>query len=194
MSTVLKLILGLYTPQLGRITIGDMNLRQIDPIVLRRSIAYAPQTNRLFFGTVAENLRLANPSVTAERMEEAAERAGILEEILALPEAFETRIDLATFDRFSKSFTARLSIARAIVRGCGIWLLDEPESALDGVQDSVLIDELHREKGSRTVVIATNNMAYLDCADTMIWLDRGRTRMIGAAEEMKAKYASYYAQ
>ncbi|MBF0095433.1 MAG: ATP-binding cassette domain-containing protein, partial [Alphaproteobacteria bacterium] len=84
-STVLKLALGLYTPQAGRILIDNINLRQFDPVQLRRQIAYMPKNTHFFFGTIAQNIRLANPAADVREIEEACRLAGVLDQIMALP-------------------------------------------------------------------------------------------------------------
>ncbi|KAF0113092.1 MAG: ATP-binding cassette subfamily C bacterial [Rhodospirillaceae bacterium] len=87
-STVLKLIAGLYPPQAGAVRLDDLDIRQIDPIVLRLSIGYVPQTCNLFHGTVAQNLRLAKPTATDDELEWAMDQTGALKDILALPNGF----------------------------------------------------------------------------------------------------------
>jgi len=185
-STVLKLILGMYVPQAGRILVDDMNVRQMDLIMLRRAIAYAPEANHLFHATIAENLRLANPAAADEELHQAAGKAGLLPAIQALPDQFETNIDASTSSQFTSDFAKRLTLARVFLKKSSLWLLDEPGKGLSS--GTWLIEELEKLKGLTTVVMVTQSQELIDLADKMLWLDRGRVRMFGPSRSVKEKY------
>ncbi|MBF0612309.1 MAG: ATP-binding cassette domain-containing protein, partial [Magnetococcales bacterium] len=80
-SSLLKLLLGMYQPQAGRVVIDHQNVRQLDPILLRRTLGYAPQNYFLFYGTLSQNLRFAHPAASKEELEEASRQAGLLQDI-----------------------------------------------------------------------------------------------------------------
>ncbi len=185
-TSVLKLILGMYVPQAGRILVDGMNVRQLDPIALRRSVAYAPQGVHLFHVTVAENLRLSHPAATDEELRQACERAGVLSAVKALPHGFDTVLDEAAQARLGHDVSRRLCLARAWLRPSRLVLLDEPERGLTSTAD--LVAEIRRLKGSVTFIIVTHNPGLLDLADQVLWLDRGRVRQLGPAAQVVPQY------
>ncbi|MBF0614507.1 MAG: ATP-binding cassette domain-containing protein [Magnetococcales bacterium] len=178
-STVLKLILGMHQPQAGRVLLDGFNVRQLDPSLLRRGVSYAPQKSALFYGTIIQNLRFADPSAAMERLEEALERAGIREEVQRLPQGIETRIGDHNIGQLSASFQRRLALARAFVRPGKVLLLDEPERGLTGEELAHLLETLKKIKGNATMIIASNHPEFGQLADEVLWLDKSRVRAWG---------------
>ncbi|MBF0421100.1 MAG: ATP-binding cassette domain-containing protein [Magnetococcales bacterium] len=186
-STLLKLLLGLHQPQSGRILIDGLNVRQIDPILLRRSLAYAPQKNNLFYGTLAQNLRFTDPAATLEELQKAVQRVGLWEEIQAMPQLLETRIGDHNIAQLSTSFQRRFILARTLLRQGKILLLDEPERGLSEVDLEKLRTELLAMKGDRTVIVASNAPDFWELADVVMWLENNRVRALGAKNNNKVK-------
>jgi len=114
-STTLKLIAGMYRAQGGSVTIDGVDIRQINAMDLRRAIAYVPQELQMFHGTVAQNLRLNNMLASDADLVQAARYAGILDQILALENGFDTRIGDSTTEHLPPGFLRALSLARAFV-------------------------------------------------------------------------------
>jgi ATP-binding cassette subfamily C protein/ATP-binding cassette subfamily C protein LapB len=190
-TTVLKLILGLYSPQVGRVLLDNINLRQIDPIQLRHAVGYAPKDNYLFYGTVRQNLKFANPTASDEAVDNALRRVvGLREEIEALPEGFDTRIKTDSAGQFSASFLKRLCLARVFLRDSRILLLDEPESRLSANEVLRLRDAIAELRGEYTVVVATHDPALFAVADKMLWLENGRVKGWGDAVDVAQRYTS----
>ncbi|MEO5341449.1 MAG: ATP-binding cassette domain-containing protein [Magnetococcus sp. MYC-9] len=189
-STVLKLIMGLYAPQAGRVVIDNTNVRQLDPLFLRRSVAYAPKRNYLFYGTIAQNIQMANPASTEEMRQKAATDAMLLEEILAMPNGFQTRIGDHNINQLSSSFQKRLSLARVFLRRSRIILLDEPEYGLPDSLQSHLVARLATLKKEHTLVIATHSPELLRIADKALWLENGRVRAWGSADAVARLYSN----
>lgn len=187
-STILKLLLGLYRPQAGSVIIDEMNVQQMDPINQRQSIGYAPQADRFFHGSIAANLRMANPAATDEQLHKATEMANALDEILALPENFNTFIGIHNKDLFSVSLRKRLNLARVFLKKSSLLLLDEPEKGLTREQETALLDKLAPLKGSKTMIIVTQRSPFFKLADKILWLEKGRVKMFGPAEEVGQKY------
>ncbi|MBF0279992.1 MAG: ATP-binding cassette domain-containing protein [SAR324 cluster bacterium] len=187
-TTVFKLILGLYHPQAGRVMIDNMNVRQMESVALRQSIGYAPQFNKLFYGTIAQNLRLANPDVTDEELKIAAQKATILDDIKALPRQFETRISSDNIAQFSEHFQNGISLARVFLKECSLLILDEPERGVDPLKESEFVDELKHLKLTSTIVLATHNTNYFEFADKILWLEKGRIRQFGPADQVGPLY------
>lgn len=182
-STILKLITGIYKPQGGSVTIGGIDLRQIDPIDLRRKIAYVPQKPEIFYGTIAQNLRLADPLISHETMRDATDLVGLTKMIEALPDGFETRLKSTSSEALPIGFTHRLCIARALVRNANILLLDEPEQSLDQDGDSDLIEMLKSLKSHTTIVLVSHRPSHIRLADQAVVLNRGIVEYAGPPEQ-----------
>lgn len=193
-STILKLILGLYQPQAGRVVLDGLNVRQMDPVLLRHAIGYSSQANHFFYGTIAQNLRLASPDATDEELQDAAWKAQVSDDIMALPEGFETRIGDHNIAQLSSSLRKRLNIARAFLRKPKVLLLDEPDAGLTEFEIGNLVAATQFIKGEGTIFVTTHSAAFLDIADQAIWLEGGRVRMIGTGAEVKASYEKEEAQ
>ena len=187
-STVLKLVLGLYTPQVGRILVDNVNVRQFDMGAYRRAIGYAPQDGRLFYGTVAQNLRLAHADAPFEDIEDAARHANLLDEVAALPEGFDTRIGHHKAGQLSDSFQRRLNLARVFVSRPKVMVFDEPEAGLSYAELDDFAETVERFKGDATMIIASNQTLFLPLADKVLWLEKGRVRAFGPASEVIPVY------
>jgi ATP-binding cassette subfamily C protein/ATP-binding cassette subfamily C protein LapB len=183
-STILKLVAGLYHSQAGAVLIDGMDLRQLDPGELRWAIASVPQSCELFHGTVAQNLRLANPTASDEKLALAAHDAAILDEILALPDGFETRLTDQLQRQLSNGFKQGLMLARAYVKDAPIYLLDEPGNHLDVEGDRALMSKLEELRGRATVFIVTHRPSHLRLADRVVLMDSGRILLNGPPGEV----------
>jgi len=183
-STILKLIMGLYQSQAGRILIDDTNIRQLDPVALRHDVAYAPQGTYEFYGTIRQNLLLAYPPATDKDLEDAAAKAGVLDDVRALPGGFDTRIGDHNSGHLSAILRRRLGLARVFLRRANLMLLDEPELGAG----AALLDTLSELKGKTTLVICTHDQRFFGIADKVLWLESGRTRMYGPASEVCPKF------
>lgn len=188
-TTIAKLMLGLYAPQGGVISIGGLDLRQIDPRDLRCKIGYAPQDLQFFYGTIEQNLRLAEPTATDNQIRRAVESMGLLEEIEALPEKFHTRINLSSNDQFAPGFLQRLNIARALVRDTPILLLDEPAQRLDHEGDAALIEQLKALHGTKTILMISHRPSHIRLADKAILMTKSMVEFEGSPEDV-LKYAA----
>ncbi len=182
-STLLKLIAGMYRPQAGALLFDDQDIRQLNSMELRRSIAYVPQITKLFHGTIAQNMRLNNGLATDEDLHKAAADAGVLEEILALPEGFETRIGDNATDRLPPGFLRSLTMARAFVSPARILLLDEPGASLDEESDNLFVEHLRNLRGKRTIIMVSHRPSHIRLADKVVMLRFGSVEFLGSADE-----------
>lgn len=181
-STLLRMILGLYKPQAGQVSLDGMDIRQMSEVELRRAIAYVPQTVRLFHGSIAQNLRLANPLASDEDMRQACRIAGILEEIEAMEEGFDTRVGDQRVWHLNAGFRQKIALARAFIKDAPILLLDEPAQNLDDAGDRALIDALKSQKGKRTIIMVTHRPSHIRLADRLVVLNQGSMAAMGAPE------------
>jgi ATP-binding cassette subfamily C protein/ATP-binding cassette subfamily C protein LapB len=177
-STIARLLLALHRPQSGSVLIDGRDIRQFDAIEMRRLIGYVPQMPQFFYGTIAQNLRLAKPSASDEDLRTAASDAYVLDEIEALPEGFETRIGDGKNNKLPGSVMQRLNIARCYLKDSPIVILDEPGNALDFEADQATMAAIRRMKGHKTVLLITHRPSHMRLADKLVSIDRGRIREI----------------
>lgn len=173
-STIAKLLLAFYRPQSGAILLDGRDIRQFDALELRRLIAYVPQVPQFFYGTIAQNLRLAKPSASDEDLRQAARDAHVLGDIEALPDGFETRIGDGKNNRLPGSILQRLNLARCYLKDAPIVILDEPGNALDFDADRALMQAVEAMRGRKTVLLITHRPSHIRLADTQVTIENGR--------------------
>ena len=164
--------------------IDGIDIRQLDCAELRHSVAYVPQTCHLFHGSIAQNLRLANPTASDAMLAQAALDAGLMEDIVGLAEGFETRLTDRLQRQLPSGFKQRLMLARAYVKEAPIYLLDEPGKNLDNEGDADLMRKLQKLRGQATVLINTQRPSHMRLADKIIYLDAGRVLLDGPPAEV----------
>ncbi len=186
-STMLKLIAGMYQPQAGSISIDGMDLRQLNAVDLRRAIAYVPQDTKLFHGTIAQNMRLNNPLATDTQLREAADEAGVLGDILAMPEGFDTRIGDSSIEHLPPGFMQGLAMGRAFVSPARILLLDEPGASIDADSDQRFMQQLMRLRGKRTIVMVSHRPSHIRLAGKAVLMEQESVQFAGPSEEVVAQ-------
>lgn len=191
-STALKLLAGMYAPQAGSIRIDNMDIRQMDTVELRHAVAYVPQTVQFFYGTIAQNLRLAHPTATMEDLYRACEMADVLDDVLALSQGsgkwkrdgFEVRIGDSSSGQMPTSLLQRLNLARGYLKQSPIMLFDEPGNGLDFASDQAFMRNVDKMRGETTILMVTHRPSHLRLADKILWLEYGNVRAFGPAEEV----------
>ena len=189
-SSLLKLTAGLYQPQAGAVLIDGIDIRQLDIGELRNAIAYVPQTCHLFHGTIAQNLRLSNPTATDAALSQAVLDAGLLDEVLALPDGLETRLTDQLQHQLPLGFKQRLMLARAYVKDAPIYLMDEPAANLDDDGDNALRRKLQQLRGRATVLVITHRPSHMRLADRVVYLSGGRLLAAGTPDVILPKLQS----
>jgi len=190
-STILKLTNRLYRPQAGSIRIDGIDIRQFDPVELRRLIAYVPESPDLFYGTFAENLRFANPLASDEDLQIALDRANAWDEIQTLPYGLDTIINGAEAEVVGGSLAYQISLARAYLTDSPIVLVDElPFSLLNSKSGEAYRTFLRESKGQRSVLFVTHRTDYVQMADKAIVMRREGRPIIGAPDEILQRYAA----
>lgn len=181
-STILKLMLAMHKPQAGQVILDGMDIRQINTIALRQSIAYVPQEAYFFHGTISQNILLANPTASQEEIEEACAQANVLDEITQLERGFNTRIGDQSTQSLPSSFSHRLSLARAFLKKSSLLLLDEPGKTLDFEGDVAFMKSLEAMKGKITIIMASHRPSHIKMADKVLILDNGMVKQITTPE------------
>ena len=182
-STLLKLIAGLYQPQAGAVLIDGLDIRQIDRGELRDAIAFVPQTGHLFYGSIAQNLRLSNPSASQQDLERVARAANLLDDINALPDGFDTWLTDELQHRLPSGFQQRLRLAQAYVKNARIYLLDEPANTLDEEADRSFVAALRELRGDATIIMATHRPSHIAMADLHLVLQDGLLTQVERANQ-----------
>ncbi len=183
-STIIRLIMGLYTPQAGSVSLDGIDIRQLDVRELRSAVTYMPQQVQIFHGTIAQNMRLTNPVATEGELIDAAMRANMWKDIDTLPDGLETRLTDAAQSQFSGGFLSKLSLAQAYLKPAVIYLLDEPSSNIDHNDDRVLMQSIEALRGRSTVIMTTQRPSHLKMADKILVLRNGGVGFFGTPSEL----------
>lgn len=188
-STLLKLLMGMYSPQAGSILIDGVDIRQIDPLELRRLIGYAPQDTQFFRATIAQNLRLARPDATDDDIYQVLDMSGALEAVLALPKGINYRFGDNT-NELPSTLKQKLLLARTYITRAPIMVFDEPGSGLDIEGDHKFVETLKSLRGNTTVLFISHRPSHIRLADALLVFDKGYLRAAGPPNELLKQPAS----
>ncbi|MCK1744055.1 ABC transporter ATP-binding protein [Bradyrhizobium sp. 139] len=189
-STLLNLILRLYVPDEGRVTIDGVDVRKVTLDSLRRSMAVVFQENMLFNMSIRENIRLGKEGATDEEVEEAAKKAEIHRYIMSLPQRYDTPVG-ERGDTLSGGQRQRIAIARAVIRNPSVLLLDEATSALDQTTEAAINRTLLKVAKGRTMIWSTHRLTSVVEMDEIIVISEGRAIERGSHAELLAKNGTY---
>ncbi|EPQ01517.1 ATP-binding cassette sub-family B member 10, mitochondrial [Myotis brandtii] len=193
-STVVSLLLRLYDPLSGTISLDGRDIRQLNPVWLRSKIGTVSQEPILFSCSIAENIAYGaeDPSaVTAEQVEKVAEVANATAFIRSFPQGFSTMVGEKGV-LLSGGQKQRIAIARALLKNPKILLLDEATSALDAENEYLVQEALDRLMEGRTVLIIAHRLSTIKNANMVAVLDRGKIIECGNHDELLAKPDGIY--
>jgi ATP-binding cassette subfamily B protein len=189
-STLVNLVPRLFDPTDGRVLVGGVDVRELDPDDLWGEIGLVPQKPYLFTGTVASNLRHGNPDATDDELWHALEVAQARNFVEAMPQQLDAPISQGGTN-VSGGQRQRLSIARALVRRPHIYVFDDSFSALDVATDARLRAALASETRDAAVLIVAQRVSTIRHADQIVVLDNGRIEGIGTHEQLLATCPTY---
>lgn len=172
-STIFNLLLHFMEPETGQILVGDRPLTDRTRESWRSGLAWVPQRPHLFRGTIAQAIALGAPDAPLARIRDAAEQAGALSFIEALPRGFDTTVG-ERGSLLSGGEVRRIAVARAFLREPALVLLDEPTASLDAETEEIISDALGRLAVGRTVLTIAHRLKTVEQVDRILVLNRGR--------------------
>lgn len=183
-STLMRLLLGFEKPQKGAVYYDGKDLNSLDLKSLRRFMGVVMQNGKIFQGDIFSNITISAPGLTLEQAWEAAEMAGIAEDIRQMPMGMNTIISEGG-GGFSGGQKQRLMIARAVAAKPRILLFDEATSALDNITQKIVSESLDKLKCTRIVI--AHRLSTIRQCDRIVVLEQGRIVEDGTYEELTAK-------
>lgn len=182
-STLVKLLARLYPVGAGAIRLDGLDINSLALADLRKLIAYVPQESFLFSRSVAANIAFGAPDAAAEAVQRAAEIASFHGDVTRFPAGYDSMVGERGIT-LSGGQKQRASIARALLKGGRVLILDDPLSAVDAATESAILASLAREYGDRTVIIVSHRLSALRDCDSIIYLDDGRIVEQGSHAEL----------
>ena len=173
-TTTLNLVLGLYHPKKGEITVGNPGGDELKASSSTRCMfSYIPQGNTMFSGTIADNMRMVKPEATDEEIRAALDAACALEFVEKLDHGIDTEVrERGT--RFSEGQKQRLSIARALLADAPVMILDEATSALDVATERRVLRQIIKKEPHRTVIVAAHRPSVFSMCSRVYKVGEGR--------------------
>jgi ATP-binding cassette, subfamily B, bacterial len=189
-STVAKLIARFYDPQVGRVSLDGVDLRQVRLADLRRAMGYVPQEGFLFSGTVLDNIRFGRPNASRAEVEAAAHAVGADQVITNLPHGYDTQVGQRGA-LLSAGERQLIGFARAWIADPAVLLLDEATSNLDVVTEARVQQALQRLREGRTTIIIAHRLTTVLEADQVAVIEDGQVVEAGSPEELLAAHGRF---
>jgi ATP-binding cassette subfamily C protein LapB len=182
-TTIMKLLLGLYTPDSGSILIDNIDIQQIDPADLRKHIGYVAQDITLFKGTVKSNIIAKAPYVDDGDILRAAKIAGVDDFVQHHPKGFDMPVR-ERGDGISGGQRQSIAVARAFVLDAPMLLMDEPVKSMDEGASVRMLRNLAEHTKEKTLIVSTHSMSTLKIVERVLVMDRGKILADGPKQEI----------
>jgi ATP-binding cassette subfamily C protein LapB len=185
-STLLKVLMGLYPPEKGRVLLDGADISQFSRSDIAKRMGYLPQETTLFEGTIRDNIAMGLPELDDAAITTAAKASGVHDMIIDLADGYATRVGEGG-RTLSGGMRQRVALARALAGSPPVVLLDEPSASLDRAAEEALRDALLDMARTRTVVVVTHSPLLLTRCHRILVLAKGRLAMAGPAGELLPK-------
>ena len=185
-TTIAKLLLGLYRPTHGSLTIDGIDINQIDPADLRHGIGYLSQEIELMRGTIRDNIVMKDPQADDEAVLEAARIAGVDLFVNALPRGFDSPLGEQGVG-ISGGQRQSLALARTLLLGEPIVVLDEPTNSMDNTTESVIRERLYEYTRDKTLILVTHKAPMLDLVERLVVMEDGKIILDGPKASVMTK-------
>ena len=182
-STLVKLVTRFYDPSAGRITLDEVDLRDLDDAQLRSSVVMVTQESFLFAGTIADNIRIGNPNASDEDVVAAATAVGLDAYIRRLPEGYATDVKKRG-GRLSSGQRQLVSFARVFLADPDVVVLDEATAHLDIPSERLVQNALATVLEGRTAIIIAHRLSTVEIADRVLVMESGRIIEDGTPDEL----------
>lgn len=189
-STITKLIERLYLQNEGAIYIDGIDIRHLNPYILRQNIGVVLQESYLFSGSIKDNISFASPGASMEDIIKVSQIAGANEFIATLDKGYDTAVG-ERGSSLSGGQKQRIAIARALINNPKILIFDEATSALDYESESIITQNLSQIKQNKTFIIIAHRLSTVRNCDEIIVMDKGEIKERGTHEEL-IKLNGYY--
>ncbi len=173
-STLLKLIMRFFDPQSGDVLLNGHSIKEINTSSLRDQIVYITQSTYIFNETIYENIAMAKRSASEDEIIEAAQKAGIHDFIMSLPNGYQTKVS-ELGQNLSDGEKQRIGIARAFLYNAPVILLDEPTSNLDSLNEALVLKALMEVKKEKVMILVSHRASTMGICDHVIEMDTGRS-------------------
>lgn len=193
-STLMKLLVGLYRPQQGKILYNNLNEEEINFDDLRRQIGFVTQDTQLFSGTIRENLLFVNPEATEDDVQDVLQKASCQNLLARAEKGLDTTIGEGGL-KLSGGEKQRISIARALLRKPKLLLFDEATSALDSLTEEEITDTIRfiSAEGKQITILIAHRLSTIMHADRIYVLEKGDIVETGNHETLLQEKGLYYA-
>ncbi len=189
-STIAKLIAGYWNINKGKITIGNVNLKDVSLEKNMELVTYVSQENYLFRKSIIDNMRMANQNASIEEIKDACKKASCHDFIMSLPNGYETIIG-ESGSNLSGGERQRLTIARALLKDSPIVLLDEATAYSDPDNEAEIQKSIDALVENKTVIMIAHRLSTIIGADKIIVLNNGEIEAEGTHKELLGKSETY---
>ena len=186
-STVINLLDKFYEATEGQILIDNVDIRDYDTEFLREHIGLVLQKNHIFKGTIAENIQYGKEGATTDEIVDAAKKAYIHDQIMELPNGYQSEAN-----QLSGGQQQRIAIARMFIKNPPIIFLDEPTANLDAIATEQVKNSLDAIKQNRTVIIISHSISQIIDASHILVLEKGKLAEDGTHDDLLKKKGAYY--
>ena len=190
-TTLISLLLRFYDVQRGAVRIGGIDVREMDPVELRRQFGVVLQDPYLFSGTIADNIRLGTESVTDEDIEEAARQVNLTDFVHSLPQGFDQPIR-ERGNSLSTGQKQLISFARALAHRPRFLILDEATSSVDTETEFRVREALEKMVHGRTSIVIAHRLSTIQRADCILVMHKAQLRESGTHQELVAMRGIYH--